>query len=333
MKKSNRNTLIIVIILITIALWFYNKDRSGTISKELRDFAIEDSSYINKIFLANKAGEEVLLTKIKPGIWKVNEEFIARNDAINLLLATMLQIEFKAPVGKNAKENVTKNLASGACKVEIYENNELIKTYFVGGETQDQLGTYMLLVDPETGKNAPSACIVHIPGFNGYLTTRYFTQAKEWRSRNLFTFVPNEIQSVKVEFPLKRELSYEVKTLEKNVFDVVQLSSGNAIRDFDTLAVKQYLSYFQSVNFEDFASGLSPFQMDSIIQAIPIYELSITDFTGFSKKLRFYNKKGNPQEIDVDRMYANVDGDTELLVVQYYIFGKLLPTPDYFYKK
>jgi hypothetical protein len=48
-----------------------------------------------------------------------------------------------------------------------------VKQYYVGHATQDNTGTYMLLTNPETDKNYEDPFVTHIPGFDGFLSTRY----------------------------------------------------------------------------------------------------------------------------------------------------------------
>ena len=56
-----------------------------------------------------------------------------------------------------------------------------IKTIYIGGETADQLGTYMMI------SGAKEPYIVHIPGFNGYLSSRFLCKKEAWRSKKIFT--------------------------------------------------------------------------------------------------------------------------------------------------
>ena len=64
--------------------------------------------------------------------------------------------------------SVIKTLASEGVKVELYtQNKKLYKTFYIGGETADFLGTYMIM------EGAKKAYVIHIPGFNGFLTPRF----------------------------------------------------------------------------------------------------------------------------------------------------------------
>lgn len=337
MKKKNIIILLVVLMLGSIAGWLvYTKSSKNTIKKELRDFAVSDTTTINKIFLADKNNNSVMLEKVDDE-WKVNGQFYARKDVLNTLLSTIKSLEVLSPVGKNARETIIKSLAAKSVKVEIYQNNKLTKLYYVGGETQDQEGTYMLLADPETGKNSSVPFAMFVPGFTGYLTTRYLTNEEEWRERVVFRYLPNNIRSVKVDFSNHPEHSYEILNDGNNSFSIKTTATLSTI---DTLAIKQYLSYFQDIQYESLLNKFS--KKDSVLATAPISSITVTDNKNTVSKIIMFNMPaekdrvgpdGKPLKFDPDRMYALINGGKDFCIIQYFVFGKLIPTPDYFSKK
>ena len=155
----------------------------------------------------------------------VNGLYDARPDVIQTLLYTIRKIDVKEPVGKKAQDNVVKRLAADAVKCEIYSKGELIKAYYVGSETQDLTGTYMILIDLKTMETSAKPFVTYIPGFEGFLTTRYFTEEIGWRDRTVFNYIPNEIKSVRMEVPNNPEYGYVVIALDNNLFDVKMIAS------------------------------------------------------------------------------------------------------------
>ncbi|MGB3947963.1 MAG: DUF4340 domain-containing protein [Bacteroidia bacterium] len=340
--KKNKSLFILFILLASVAAWFIITKSKGTIKPTLRDFAVQDTASINKIFLADKNGNTIMLERNERGVWRLNEKFNARPDAIKTLLTTIKKIDVKEPVGKNAQDNVIKNLASKAVRCEIYQNNELTKAYYVGAETADQTGTYMILIDLETMAPSAKAFVTYIPGFEGYLTTRYFTDERNWRDRTVFSYLPSEIKSVKMESPEHPEQSYEVLALGGNSFQVKMLANNKPVNEIDTLAIKQYLSYFKQLNFESFEVELKQNQIDSILKTKPINILTVTDASGKVNKASFYTRPnlkkildGNEKPLPFDpvRMDAQINDGKDFVMLQYFIFGKVLPPIDYFLKK
>ena len=142
--KRNRIAVILVILMGSLTFWFIVNKGSGTISAEMKDFAVKDTASINKIFLADKNGRTLTLERGGDGKWTVNEKYGVRMDALQTLLATIARVDVKEPVGKKAIDNVKKRLAAKSVKCEIYQNGKLAKAYYVGTETQDMKGTYMI---------------------------------------------------------------------------------------------------------------------------------------------------------------------------------------------
>ncbi len=339
--KKNRRAIILVILLGSLSTWFILHNGKGTIKETLRDFAVADTASIDKIFLADKSGRAVTLERKAVGEWTVNGKHLVRRDAIETLLYTIKKIDVKEPVGKKATEFVVKKLAAEAVKCEIYQNGKLTKAYYVGGETQDQTGTYMILIDTETMESSAKPFVTYIPGFEGFLTTRYFTIEKDWRDRTVFSYVPNTIKSVKLEIPDKPELGYEVMQIAENKFQVKSLSNDKLIPELDTLAVKQYLSYYQQINYETMQMGMKESEVDSTMKTKPINILTVIDDKGEKNTVKFFPRKpkkdaydvdGKPLPFDPERMNA-VLNTGEMAVVQYYIFGKLMPPIEYFMPK
>jgi hypothetical protein len=336
--KKNKVAIIVLVLLLIASVWFFINNKKGTIKETLRDFAVADTASITKIFLADKENNSVTLEKVN-GVWKVNGKHNARPDAIQTLLETIKRVDVKEPVGKSAQDNVIKRLAAKAVRCEIFQNGVLTKAYYVGTETADQTGTYMILMDLETMQPSAKPFVTYIPGFEGYLTTRYFTKERDWRDRTVFQYIPTDIKSVKLEVPDKPEMGYELIIKGNNDYEL-KMNTGNVLSGIDSMAVKQYLSYFQQINFESMDLAMTDKEVDSTLLAKPINVLSVVNNKGEKNEVKFFLRKPSKESFDVDgklvqfdseRMNALLDGK-DLVMVQYYVFGKLMPPADYFLK-
>ena len=130
MKKSNLILLIALIVLIGVVVVVYFHDKGETKSV-FRDFVVEDTASIDKIFLADR-NSSVTLERIN-NVWMVNGKYPARKDYINVLLTTMRNLEVTAPVPEAKLDKVLKDLSVTGIKTQIYQNGKLYKTYYVGG--------------------------------------------------------------------------------------------------------------------------------------------------------------------------------------------------------
>ncbi|MBK7388020.1 MAG: DUF4340 domain-containing protein [Bacteroidetes bacterium] len=326
--KKNTVILVIVIVLSVLAGWLIYSKQSGTIKETLRDFAVKDTAAVVKIFMADKSGNQVTLEKKNADTWILNDKMDARPDAINTLLTTLKSLEVRSPVGKNAYNNVMKAIAAKGIKVEIYTAEGISKTIYVGGPTQDQLGTFMYL------ENSDLPFIIHIPGFDGYLTTRFIVKETDWIVKKVFRLADGELKSLKV---TDREREASIYAIENNGNGTYRMSdeSGNPINEVSQDKIISYLQFFSSINYEMEEMSLSQHQRDSIRAAVPFRSITLIKNDGTSTSIDLWrrpqlsstvnktNEAGQPYLYDIDRMTAKFQGDTNLIVVQYFSFEKL----------
>jgi hypothetical protein len=323
MKNRNLIALLIVVVLVALAVYLVYNYNSSTIKQELKDFAIQDTASVTKIFMADRKGNKVLLERTSQG-WMVNKKYKARVDAITTLLETMNRVRVDAPVPKSAFNTTIKTLASEGTKVEIYQNDKLSKVYYVGGTTQNYKGTIMMI------ENSSAPFIMVIPGFEGYLTTRYFTEETLWRNSSIFAYKLPEIKSVRVEDGHEPKNSFEISLNGTNQLSLRALSPATEITNFDTLAVKDYLLNFKDLHYEFIADKVSPERKDSVLKSTPAYTITIADKKGDVNQLVCFHKKpatetldpqGKPLVNDPDRMWAKWNKEPNLLVIQIFVFN------------
>jgi hypothetical protein len=234
-------------------------------------------------------------------------------------------------VAKTAYNTIVKQLASTGIKCEVYLNNsdEPFKVIYVGGSTQDTKGTFMML------ENSSVPFVTEIPGFDGYLTPRFFIKENEWRWKNVFNLTAGEISAVTVIYNPDQNRSFRIKYNSENNFSVSSPASGAALPYPDTAKVVNYLSQFTDINFEFFDFMMSRQQRDSMLQHQPQAEIILADKSGKENHVKFYPMQVNRYSIaktdttgeeatfDVDRMYAFMNHDSDLVGVQVFVFGKL----------
>ncbi|PIE87972.1 MAG: hypothetical protein CSA04_04295 [Bacteroidetes bacterium] len=312
---------------------------STSLRKRDTAFSIADTSTVTRIFLADKQGRTVTLTK-KPGYWDLNGKYEAHEDNVRMLLNTMQKVRVMEPVSNASRNTVIKLLAAGGTKVEIYQMKPRIslgalqlfprekctKTYYVGTHTQDNLGTYMLM------EGAEDPYITYIPGFRGFIASRYHAREIDWRKHLIFSTRLPQIQSLSVSFPALPEESYKITALQDHQYKITELLHQKEITDFNKEKVIALLTSFERINFEAFITHYTPHEVDSIIHQEPYFILTLTDKAGKETTLRSYRRpalKGQKEFIgeeityDVDKLYAIVNEEKELLLIQHYVFDKI----------
>src|SRR5690606_25079501 len=102
-------------------------------------------------------------------------------------------------------DNVVKDLSSNGVRFDVKNNSGTsMLTFYVGGVTPDERGTFMI----REGSEWP--VIVNIPGFEGSLRSRYIMNELDWKSRRLFQPV-HSIQSLILDYPTRQEHSLKLE--------------------------------------------------------------------------------------------------------------------------
>lgn len=341
-KYSSWIVIVVLLALVGLSVYVYrSRSRMSSVEGADRNFLVKDTAAITKIFIADKAGHQSLIERGKDG-WTVNNKFNCRRDAILNLLEVIRHVEVKMPVNKAGRESVISFMSSQALKVEIYAGSELVKQYYVGHETTDGEGSYMVLSDPETGKNYDDPYVCFIPGFKGYLKPRYIADENEWRDRIVMNVIPPQIRQIRVQHTGQpADSSFRIDVAGGVNF---RLQSGNGTAlPFDEMQMKQYLAYYQNISYENLITGRSKQLQDSLAQQKPFCVITVEENNGAKNDYKFYRKQNSSKQqdpehgitydYDPDRFFMRFDNDRQWALCQYFVFGKLLVTPQYFQAK
>lgn len=324
----------IIIVLAALAWWLVERNQSPTTIRKMEDnwnFTIKDTASITRIEISDKVPSAVTLTRTPEG-WSVNEKYPARPDAIEILLETMHRMTMRNFVPEPAIPTVTKRLAVFGKEVKVYSGKKLIKHFFVGPETADQLGTYMMLV----GADAPYS--VFIQGFNGYLNSRFFTEEELWRDRTIFDLSVSEIKSVEMEFTGRPESSFRVENNGEN--HILYDWDGQAVPDAKRINLNIFMGSFRTAKYEAIiipSDGIWN-RRDSLLSFNPVFVLTVNDTEGNKHTLTAYHKgpdkdqldeDGNPLIYDPNRLYAFTNDDLWVLI-QYFGLRNIIVEKDFF---
>lgn len=324
--KKNRIYIILLVVLLALAAYLYvKKGGNGSINSNKLAFSIEDTASLDKIILSDKTGKILQLTK-KNKTWFVNDSILVRRDVMGVLLETIKRVEVKSPVNKPMKENLMKQLATGAIQVQLFSDGDMLRKYFVGGPTMDGVGTFMLLDE------ADEPFITHIPGFEGYLTVRYNTDISVWRDRGVFRIPPQNISIIQVDYPQAPEASFTLKIEGKQYVSLFNRSGDTAKNNINAEFLRKYLLAFSDVQYENMVN----------LKRVPVDELLIPQnllatITVFEKEgikhqvelfKRYYNgenflPKSEMYDFDQDRCFVRVNGKS-IYNGQYRVFNSLI---------
>lgn len=357
MKKTNKLTLIIAAVLVVIAgMLIWNNRYLSTVRGDSADFMVWDTSTVTKFYLADRNDHESLLERQPDGTWMLNGTYKAHSKQVQQFLTTLYKVRIKMPVSVASHDNIVKQLAVNSTKVEVYQTVPRInlfnriklfyheartKVFYVGDATKDSSGTFMLK------EGADKAYIVYIPGFRGFITTRFTALPDDWRDHSVFSANMADIQSVCVEFNRKPEESFKVENTGRHQYSMTRLADNTPIA-FDTLKVINLLSSFGDLRFEALLNNIIPQKrFDSIVQSPYLHRVTLTTKDGTVTQMTTFEKFvnntaileiegrvdefGNPLDpIDHNRIYGLINDDKDLTLIQYYVFDKVLNPADYY---
>ncbi|MBP7496150.1 MAG: hypothetical protein KA792_00600 [Bacteroidales bacterium] len=345
---KNARILVIVLVLAFITFYLVFNNSKSTLLKRYSNFALEDTASITKIFLADKRNNKVLLERIKPGKWTINKVYEGNNDAITILLKTIANINVRMPVSKTAHNNVIARMSAIAVKVEIYKTayrvnffeliklfryNKLAKVFYVGDNTKDNIGTYMLM----EGSDQPF--VTYIPGLRGFLSTRFVADENVWRSPVVFNFNFRDIKTVSIDFPETPDSSFTIDRIAQMQYKLYQ--ANKEIPVYDTIKLVKFLSSFNNIRYEALLNDLDKHKKDSIINSKPYHILKLTDMNNNTIVVKTYHKApaygeyfddaaNEPVFNDKDRLYALINNDKDFVLIQFFVFEKILKTVNNF---
>ena len=348
MKKNNRITIIIAALLVVIAgVLIWNNRYLSTLQGEASDFQVWDTASVTKIYLADRRENESLLERQEDG-WTLNGTYKAHPKQVNYLLTTLYKIRIKMPVSVASHDNIVKQLASQSTKVEIYQivprinlfdkiklfnHEKRTKVFYVGDATMDSSGTFMLK------EGADKAYIVYIPSFRGFITTRFTANPDDWRDHTIFHERLVDIQSVEIDFNEDPEGSFRIDNMGKHQYKLTRLSDNKDL-PYDTLKVINFLSSFSDLRFEAlFTNTMEQERMDSITNSPFVHNVVVTGKDGSTQDMKTFRKlvlngvtdmSGDYGDVDHDRMYALIDGGKDFVLIQNYVFDKVLHDVRYF---
>ncbi len=337
-KKILVYTIVLVLAGIT-AFILIKKNTKSTLNAESAQFDYQDTAKITKIVIHEKSGAIADLEKNENGVWTINGKYPAKKKNVELLLYTLKQVQVKYPASQKSIPTVIATIATIGKKVEYYVGSEKVKVWYLGGTSPDQRGTYMVLGDNETDEKEEQPYANYIPGFEGFLDSRFFTDFNDWKSHEVMNTTPPLISNIIVEHSGMPDSSFIINVHGVNKFSLTDLNKKN-ISNPDTFSIKQYLTYCCILDVDFYLTGQSDREIDSVKKTIPFTTITINMKDGKQQKMKLFHKKpteGQTDPIsglklikDPNHAYMLFNNDQEFALVQYLNFGKLIQSRKYF---
>ena len=328
--------LIIVLAALGYAAFVLTSSKKSSLSNEaLSDFAIKDTASIDRLRISSNVGGMVDFVKID-GRWNFKDGGCTQQHMIYNFLETIKYVAIKSPVPQGTIETVNKQTLAQHKKVEIFQNGELTKTWFIGTTTADHYGTYMILKIEGVGIS-PEPFITFQPNVYGNLADQFSLRRKDYECSGVFVYDNLfDIKEIDVVNHDDTSLNFTIRSLDTNTFEL--LNNGLKVHNFDTVNVRKYITGFAKMHY-DVKEPIIPREIrDSTMASPPYFTITVTDKKGNKNKLITHLKDpvneefdfdGNLVTIDRDNLYA-VTNEGDFVMIQYFVFDKAFKSLTFF---
>ena len=321
--------IVVLILLLVLAAVFFFSNSSGNLNLKSSSFSIENIDQIIEIRILDEASQ-IILTK-ENNQWTVNNKFLTKEQIIGNLLMALNRIEIQYPVSKAEKVQIASLLKKEGIKVEVIRNRFSKHKFLVSKPSMSKDKTYMMMV------NSYEPYVVKIPGFKVQVSQLFISDENFWRNKMIFNYLPQNISTITVEYPMIPEKSFTLKNFNDGSFALLN-NKNQPETDFKVENVARYFTYFQNIQFEEVLSDWSKEKKDSVLKSVPYIHITVNDINGVNSSIKIFQKHsdsgiddfGDKTEFDMNRAYALLNNNDELLLIQYYTFDPLLKEIDYF---
>ena len=328
--------VLIAFLILVITLGFYAKslvENQGKSDTELIEFAVKDTSSVDKIIISDAYSNTIELVRSEKKWTDASGECVTQEN-VHFILDALKNIEFKAYLAKEAQANFNKKLVTQHTKVEIFQNGEWVKTWYIGPPSQDHYGQIMLLDSKEAGKS-DIPVMMSIRGVKGIIEPRFFADKRSWKCTNIFAVPLDKIAKVDVKIMTDPRLSFSV-TKVGSILSVFQ--AGKKLEKADNSMTFRYLQNYKKIHYDLANFELSKRQVDSVKHTKPFSTISLYETTGKKTHLRLFTLKSNETSkneygevlnIDLNKFWCELPNG-ELVKCQYFVFDPLLKGHLYF---
>jgi hypothetical protein len=269
-KKNKRLAIILIVLLAATAAvyWSGRSDNQYVIDKNLyRNF---DLKTVDHITLESKSGKVDL--KFNGSRWKVNGHFDADANMIDVLFATLQQVEPKRPIANSLQDSTNKALMQDGVKVNLFAAGQSVYGFQAGGNLQKTQGIFK-------GEGDDQSYQVIIPGYRVYVSGIFELLEKDWRNRLVFAFSWQNFQQLDVSFPDKTQDDFTI-VLDNQVFGVKGISQT------DTTKLNAFLDQVSFLDVDEYLPT-SP-ATDSLFSGKAIVQIKITDIASRTYSLQLF---------------------------------------------
>jgi hypothetical protein len=263
---------------------YVNLEHKDTgISFDERKFSIVDTAAVYEISIKGNNISNVLSRGMQN--WVVNDKYIMDPSMQKVLMSVLHQVRVKRTVPRNDMERIKDEILSNGYEIQINDKEGVKKNFYAGGNGISL--SYFMEED-----QVPY--IVHLPGYESYVTGIFEVNENDWRDRLIFQTSWLGLKSYALSYQNDPGNNIHISA-EENLYSI------EGVNRIDTTALMKYIdeiSFFYTDQFID-QGQISVF--DSLRKTKPFVQL-------------FVNTLGMKDEVRID-FYEQLPGENVMLGV------------------
>jgi len=321
MRKILLYTAILIILAGLLMLMLFRQHSPFGSSNS--DFTVKPEKEITRIEF-QQDGKKLILEKSGEG-WMVNGKAEARKGGISFITRILTEARIKSPVSEDVFRKEISDADISPVQVKVFEGRKLLKSFRVYKTTSNRYGNIMKI------KERSKPFIVEVPGYELNIGSAFTLNELYWQPYTIFSMVPSEISSVRMENFSEDSASFSIVRREGKY---VLSDSRNELSAYDQSLIIRYISYFTFIPFEKWALELTEEEKKIILDSEPLFRITVISAEGSKKVLTLWKMietKDGEAVPDTDRLWGCTDGSADIFSVRYFDIDPVLKKISYFF--
>jgi len=269
-EQKNKRRFILLVLLLAMTAVVYWFDRAGgqdEIDKTI--FRKVDFKTIDQVTLQSPTGNVVLA--LNGSRWQVNGKYEADRNMIDVLFATLHQVEPKRPLPAHQQDSIARVIEKEGVKISLFSGGVVADSFYAGGNSQKTQGYFH--------RQGDESYVMTIPGYRVYVSGIFELPEKGWRDKLVFQLNWRNLESVDVTFGQKKSDNFRV-AMAGEVLSIEGVQAPDTTRLYDFLDAVSLLTVEAYLD--------SNAALDSLAGTPPGLGLEVKDIANRSHSIRLY---------------------------------------------
>lgn len=271
-KKNIQLLVVLSVIIIIISLLPLLKDNQNGLYIDKKLFTLDQQTVITDVILTSDSSSNRL--SYTNGVWQVNNLYELDPNMRDVFFSVLSQLEIRREVASSQNDSISSLSKNRGVQVSIYNNQELIKNYWILGDSTAQ--TSYLTDDQE------QSYIVHIPGYRSYVAGIFNVPETDWRSRRVFSALFTNLNTLKVSY-INEDIEFRYKD---SFFEIVGVHADST----KLISSLENLLFLQTDQFLDSSDTIEYVDNDVLIKN-PFVSILVTKLSGAEERINLFETK------------------------------------------